>query len=106
MACNTPSIWLGVPTVIRTHPSQPGLAEKSRTRMPRRCIDSTNVCADAPAGGPCVYQLPLPTTGASALVFGPSDYGGALSLSPDAQLLVVEGYNVPAGSYSGSSIDP
>jgi beta-glucanase (GH16 family) len=57
------------------------------------------------AGGPCVYQLPLPTTGASALVFGPSDYGGALSLSPDAQLLVVEGYNVPAGSYSGSSID-
>src|ERR1039457_3974018 len=31
MACSTPSICFGVPTVIRTHPSQPGLADDSRT---------------------------------------------------------------------------
>ena len=57
------------------------------------------------AGGPCVFQLALPATGANALVFGPSAYGGSLSLSPDGLWLIVEGYNTPAGSYAGSSID-
>jgi autotransporter-associated beta strand protein len=58
-----------------------------------------------PSGGAPLSQTPLPGSGSNALVFGPSAYGGDLALSADGQLLVLEGYNVPAGSYAGGSID-
>jgi len=57
-----------------------------------------------PTGGALQVQVPLPTTGSSALIFGASSYDGVLSLSPNGQNVVVEGYNVPTGSY-GSAID-
>jgi hypothetical protein len=58
----------------------------------------------SPFGGPSPIQVALPTTGANALIFGGSSYGGALSLSADGQTLVVAGYNVPVG-YIATAID-
>ena len=59
----------------------------------------------SPAGGPCLSQLALPTSGPNAMLFGSIAYGSGLSLSPDGHLLLITGYSVPSGSYSGSSID-
>ena len=59
----------------------------------------------SPAGGPAVSQVALPTSGPGALAFGPSSYGGGVTLSADGQALVIAGYNAAAGSYSGGSID-
>ena len=53
-------------------------------------------------GGVLQTQLALPTTGSNALIFGGSSYEGALSLSADGQNIVVGGYNVPLGSFSGT----
>jgi hypothetical protein len=55
-----------------------------------------------PFGGTSPYQLALPATGSSALIFGGSAYDGVLSLSADGHSIVVAGYNVPLGAVSGS----
>ena len=59
----------------------------------------------SPAGGPCLSQLAIPTSGPNAMLFGSTAYGGCLSLSPDGRILLITGYSVPSGSYAGSSID-
>jgi hypothetical protein len=59
----------------------------------------------SPAGGPCLSQMALPTSGSNAMLFGSTGYGSGLSLSPDGRTLFITGYSVPSGSYSGSSID-
>jgi hypothetical protein len=53
-------------------------------------------------GGVLQTQLALPTTGSNALIFGGSSYEGALTLSADGQNIVLGGYNVPLGSFSGT----
>jgi hypothetical protein len=59
----------------------------------------------SPAGGPCLSQLAIPTSGPNAMLFGSTGYGSGLSLSPDGHTLFLTGYSVPSGSYSGSTID-
>jgi hypothetical protein len=58
----------------------------------------------SPFGGSSQVQVSLPTTGASALIFGASSYEGGLSLSADGHSVVVVGYNVPIG-FTSSDID-
>ncbi len=53
-------------------------------------------------GGPLQTQVALPTSGASSLIFGGSSYDGALSVSADGQKIVVGGYAIPLGSFSGT----
>lgn len=53
-------------------------------------------------GGVLQTQVALPTSGSNPLIFGGSSYEGTLSLSADGQTIVVGGYNVPLGSYSGA----
>jgi hypothetical protein len=55
-----------------------------------------------PAGGALQVQLALPKSGANALIFGGSSYDGALSISADGQYIVIPGYNISTGSYSGT----
>ncbi|HVM49389.1 MAG TPA: hypothetical protein VMU04_15280, partial [Candidatus Acidoferrum sp.] len=59
----------------------------------------------SPAGGAPLSQVALPTSGANGLLFGSIAYGSGLFLSPDGHLLAITGYNVPSGTYSGSSLD-
>jgi hypothetical protein len=58
----------------------------------------------SPFGGPSLAQVALPTSGASALIFGGSSYDGALSVTGNGQFVVIPGYNVPVG-YITSAID-
>ena len=53
-------------------------------------------------GGPLQTQVALPTNGSNALIFGGSSYDGGLSVSADGQSMVVPGYNVALGSFSGT----
>ncbi len=53
-------------------------------------------------GGALQTQIALPTTGASALIFGGSSFEGSLSVSADGKNIIVGGYNVPLGSFSGT----
>jgi len=53
-------------------------------------------------GGALQTQVALPTTGASALIFGGSSYEGSLSVSADGKNIIVGGYNVALGSFSGT----
>lgn len=53
-------------------------------------------------GGPLQEQVALPTNGPNSLIFGGSSYDGALSISADGQKIVVAGYNIPLGSFSGT----
>ena len=39
------------------------------------------------------------------MLFGSIAYGSGLALSPDGHIVVITGYSVPSGSYSGSSLD-
>jgi hypothetical protein len=54
------------------------------------------------AGGALQAQVALPKSGANALIFGGSSYDGALSSSADGQSIVIPGYNIPTGSYTGT----
>ena len=53
-------------------------------------------------GGALQTQVALPTTGANSLIFGGSSFEGALSTSADGQNIVLGGYNIPLGSFSGT----
>ena len=59
----------------------------------------------SPAGGSPLSQVALPTSGTEGMLFGSIAYGSGVFLAPDGHSLVVSGYNVPSGSYSGSSLD-
>jgi hypothetical protein len=56
----------------------------------------------SPLGGASVVQISLPTSGANALIFGGSSYDGVLSLSANGQSVVVGGYHIAEGAYTGT----
>jgi autotransporter-associated beta strand protein len=56
----------------------------------------------APTGGANQYQVSLPASGGNALIFGGSSYDGGMSLSGDGHSIVIPGYNVALGSFSGT----